>query len=86
MSNTKDLPELQVFKTVLYYCICIVAMPLVSFFVSKNFIFDGLLGLSSVQSNIWAAIVAIVALHIALGAFIYRAYFGGQTKPPSKAD
>lgn len=38
----QEIPELQVFKTVLYYCICIVAMPLVSFFVSKNFIFDGI--------------------------------------------
>jgi len=84
MANAKEQPELEVFKTVLYYCIVIIALPVVSFFLSKVFVFDGLLGLNSVPSNVYAAVVAVSVLHVALGAFIYRAYF--ETKPTAKTD
>lgn len=33
--------ELQAFKTVLFHCVVIIVMPVVSFFTSKIFIFDG---------------------------------------------
>ncbi|XP_076619214.1 vacuolar ATPase assembly integral membrane protein VMA21 homolog [Colletes latitarsis] len=86
MSSIKELPELQVFKIVLFYCIVIIALPVLLFFVSKIFIFDGLLGLNHVPSNVYSAGVAIVALHLALGAFIYRAYFDDQSKTQTKRD
>ncbi|XP_035728373.1 vacuolar ATPase assembly integral membrane protein VMA21 homolog [Vespa mandarinia] len=86
MSNKKELPELQIFKTVLYHCLIILVLPVLSFFVSKIFIFDGLLGTNSIPSNVYSAGVAIVVLHIALGAFIYRAYFDERSKTEVKKD
>ncbi|XP_015608785.1 vacuolar ATPase assembly integral membrane protein VMA21 homolog [Cephus cinctus] len=86
MAELKELPELQVFKTVLCHSIVIIAFPAISFFLSKVFVFDGLLGINSVPSNIYAAAVAVVVLHIALGAFIYRAYFTSPSKPQAKTD
>lgn len=86
MSSVKELPELQVFKTVLFHCIIIIALPVLSFFTSKIFIFDGLLGLNHVPSNVYAAGVAVLVLHMALAAFIYRAYFDDQSKAQAKKD
>ncbi|XP_053973493.1 vacuolar ATPase assembly integral membrane protein VMA21 homolog [Hylaeus anthracinus] len=86
MSNIQQLPELQVFKTVLFHCLIIIALPVLSFFTSKIFIFDGLLRLSHVPSNVYSAGVAIIVLHVALGAFIYRAYFDDQSKTQTKRD
>lgn len=86
MANVKELPELQVFKTVLIHCLVIIALPVLSFFTSKVFIFDGLLGLNHVPSNIYSAGVAVIVLHVALGAFIYRAYFDDQSKTQTKQD
>ncbi|XP_014473853.1 PREDICTED: vacuolar ATPase assembly integral membrane protein VMA21 homolog [Dinoponera quadriceps] len=86
MSGTKELTELQVFKTVLYHSVVIIALPVISFFTSKVFFFDGVLGLNHVPSNVYSAGVAVVVLHIALGAFIYRAYFDDQSRTPTKRD
>ncbi|KAI4484069.1 hypothetical protein M0804_007525 [Polistes exclamans] len=86
MANTKELPELQVFKTVLFHCLIIIAFPVLSFFMSKIFIFDGLLGKNSISSNVYSAGVAIVVLHVALAAFIYRAYFDERSKTEVKKD
>ncbi|XP_076237467.1 vacuolar ATPase assembly integral membrane protein VMA21 homolog [Calliopsis andreniformis] len=86
MSTVKELPELQVFKTVLFHCLVIIALPVLSFFSSKIFIFDGLLGLNHVPSNVYSAGVAVIVLHIGLGAFIYRAYFDDPSKTQMKKD
>ncbi|KAG7206375.1 hypothetical protein KM043_003741 [Ampulex compressa] len=86
MSNRRELPELQAFKTVLFHCIVIIALPVLSFFMSKLFIFDGLLGLNNVPSNVYSAGVAVLVLHVALGAFIYRAYFDDHAKTQTKKD
>lgn len=54
---------------------------------NKLFVFKGLFGLSSVASNVWAAIIAIVVLHVLLGMYIYRAYNTDTTKTkPDKLD
>ncbi|KAL2714576.1 vacuolar ATPase assembly integral membrane protein VMA21 [Vespula squamosa] len=86
MANKKELSELQVFKTVLYYCLIITILPMLMFFTSKIFIFDGLLGANSIPSNVYSAGVAIVVLHISVGAFIYRAYFDERSKTEVKKD
>ncbi|XP_011497930.1 PREDICTED: vacuolar ATPase assembly integral membrane protein VMA21 homolog [Ceratosolen solmsi marchali] len=86
MTNQKEQTELQVFKTVLLHCIIIITFPVISFFTSKIFIFDKLLGLETVTSNVYSAGVAIAILHIALGAFIYRAYFDTPSKLQMKSD
>ncbi|XP_011685264.1 PREDICTED: vacuolar ATPase assembly integral membrane protein VMA21 homolog [Wasmannia auropunctata] len=80
MSGTKEITELQAFKTVLYHSVVILALPVIAFFTSKVFLFDGLLGLNNVPSNVYSAGVAVIVLHIALGVFIYRAYFDDRSR------
>ncbi|KYN00865.1 Vacuolar ATPase assembly integral membrane protein VMA21 [Cyphomyrmex costatus] len=61
----------------------ILALPVISFFTSKIFLFDGILGFSEVLSNVYSAGVAVLVLHFALGLFIYRAYFHDGSKTPA---
>ncbi|XP_012528921.1 vacuolar ATPase assembly integral membrane protein VMA21 homolog [Monomorium pharaonis] len=82
MSGTKEVTELQAFKTVLYHSVVILALPVIAFFTSKIFLFDGILGLNNVSSNVYSAGVAVIVLHIALGVFIYRAYFDDRSRTP----
>ncbi|KAF7994672.1 hypothetical protein HCN44_004144 [Aphidius gifuensis] len=85
MEQIKELSEYQVFKTVLKHSLLIIIMPILSFFCSKTFLLDGLFGMSPTSSNVYAAVIAIIVLHAALGAFIYKAYFTGK-KVPAKKD
>nr|BAN21103.1 unkown protein [Riptortus pedestris] len=80
----RELSDFRLFRTVFYYCIIIIALPVITFFGSKMLIFDGLLGLASVPSNVYSAISAIAVLHVALGFYIYRAYT--SEAKPSKQD
>uniref|UniRef100_A0AAG5DF73 Vacuolar ATPase assembly integral membrane protein VMA21 homolog n=1 Tax=Anopheles atroparvus TaxID=41427 RepID=A0AAG5DF73_ANOAO len=67
------------FKTVFFYSILIIVVPVLTFFGSKQWLFDGLLQLPNVSSNIYSAVSAVVALHVALFLFIYKAYFTVST-------
>ncbi|XP_033215672.1 vacuolar ATPase assembly integral membrane protein VMA21 homolog [Belonocnema kinseyi] len=85
-TKSLELSEIQVFKTVIFHCIFIIALPVICFFTSKTFLFDGALGMDSVPSNVYAAGVTILVLHVALGAFIYKIYFDTEIKAQSKID
>ena len=39
---------------------------------------------STIGTNIVSAVVAVIVLHLALGLFIYRAYFDGGKKAVKK--
>ncbi|KAH0550855.1 vacuolar ATPase assembly integral membrane protein VMA21 homolog [Cotesia glomerata] len=82
----RELPDLQIFKTVFYYCANIIFLPIIIFFVSKIILLEGLLKLDSMQSSVTAAIIAVITLHIALGAFIYKAYSDTPAKVTEKRD
>ncbi|OAD58714.1 Vacuolar ATPase assembly integral membrane protein VMA21, partial [Eufriesea mexicana] len=84
--HLQDAQELQAFKTVLLHCMVILALPVISFFISKIFIFDGLLGFPDIASNVYASAVSILVLHIGLGSFIYRAYFDNQARKQTKRE
>jgi len=76
-----------VFTTVLFYSVLILLLPIGSFFSTKLLVFEWFLGQeSSVMSNITSAVVAVVVLHLALGLFIYKAYFDGGGKKAIKSD
>ncbi|KAF7268074.1 hypothetical protein GWI33_018737 [Rhynchophorus ferrugineus] len=79
-------PQLSTFSTILAYSIFIIASPIATFFVTKFFFFEGLLGVSSTGANIWSAVMAVVMLHIAMGLYIYRAYFEAERVKPEKVD
>ncbi len=75
----------EVFGSVLYYCGLILLLPLVAFFATKTVLLESLMGAEadSVSSNVASAAVAVVVLHLALGLFIYKAYFQ-QPQPKSR--
>ncbi|XP_031631084.1 vacuolar ATPase assembly integral membrane protein VMA21 homolog [Contarinia nasturtii] len=77
-NNAENLAKKQqeVFFVILFYCLLIIISPIATFFGSKYFIYDSLF--DPIPSNIWAAVSAVVALHIALGLYLYRAYFGAE--------
>lgn len=83
VSKNEQNTEYRNFRVVFFYCILIIVLPVTTFFGSKHVIFDGLLQLSTVNSNIYSAVSAVIALHIALGLYIYRAYFDGGSSDPT---
>ncbi|KAK2157456.1 hypothetical protein LSH36_191g03070 [Paralvinella palmiformis] len=70
----------------LFYSILMIVIPLVSYFVSKAFVFEVLLGMTSSNSYFYAAIVAIFTVHIILGLFVYVAWKEDTRPPLKKAD
>ncbi len=78
--------EAAAFRSVLYHCSLILVLPLVVFFATKFFALEkiilGTVDEDSVAGNVLAAAVAVAVLHVALGLFIYRAYF--SSAPPAK--
>jgi len=84
--DAQDSQDYSSFKTVLFYCMLIVFLPVLTFFVLKGFVLDQFLDISEVKVNIASAVGAVVALHIALGLYIYRAYFGAPGSKGSKTD
>lgn len=84
ISKAEQRAEYRTFKTVFFYCILIIVLPVLTFFSAKHWLFDGLLQLSSISSNIYSAVSAVVALHLALFLFIYKAYFAGSNDTSEK--
>ncbi|XP_019865798.1 vacuolar ATPase assembly integral membrane protein VMA21 homolog [Aethina tumida] len=83
MENT----QYSTFKTILVYSAFILLAPISSFFIAKFIIFEGIFGLNNLPSNVWSAVLAVIVLHVALGMYIYRAYFEAEkVKPDMKVD
>jgi len=79
--------EGNIFSKVLFYCSLILLLPLVAFFGTKTLVFEWFLGQqATIGTNIVAAVVAVITLHLALGLFIYKAYFDEEGKKTSKQD
>lgn len=76
----QDKEDLVNFKTVFFYCLLIILLPIATFFLTKTFVFDAFLQLDSIKSNICSAVAAVLALHFALGLYIYRAYSDNKVK------
>lgn len=76
------------FQTVIKYCLFIIIVPVLSFFIVKILIFDSILRLEAVTSSVYSAVVAVVVLHVTLGLYIYRAYSETEKAPakPVKKD
>ncbi|KAL3266077.1 hypothetical protein HHI36_010263 [Cryptolaemus montrouzieri] len=82
-----DKEAFNAFKTVMIYISLILVAPICTFFCSKSLLFHRILGIDTVASNIWSAVFAMIAVHISLGLYIYRAYFyTDPLKPVEKVD
>ncbi|XP_052872694.1 vacuolar ATPase assembly integral membrane protein VMA21 homolog [Anopheles cruzii] len=86
ISKAEQQAEYRTFKTVFLYCILIIVLPVTTFFASKYWLFDGFFQLTNVTSNIYSAVSAVVALHMALFLFIYKAYFTVGTEAPGSSN
>ncbi|XP_041973170.1 vacuolar ATPase assembly integral membrane protein VMA21 homolog [Aricia agestis] len=85
--KANELPDFQVFRTVIKYCLFIIIVPVISFFAAKIVLFDCLLRLEAITSSVYSAVVAVIVLHITLGLYIYKAYGEADKAPkPVKKD
>ena len=74
--------ESDMFKSILGYCVLILGGPILAFAVTKVFVLGVVLGMDTetIRANVTSAVVAVIVLHLALGLFISKAYFGADVK------
>ncbi|XP_007664077.1 vacuolar ATPase assembly integral membrane protein VMA21 [Ornithorhynchus anatinus] len=65
-------------KTLLFFTALMITVPIGLYFSSKSYIFEGILGMSNRDSYFYAAIVAVVAVHVVLALFVYVAWNEGS--------
>ncbi|KAM4678054.1 vacuolar ATPase assembly integral membrane protein vma21-like [Discoglossus pictus] len=63
-------------KTLLFFTFLMIALPIGLYFTSKVYVFEGAYGMSN--SYFYAAIVAVVAVHVVLAMFVYVAWTEGS--------
>uniref|UniRef100_A0AAX7VTP2 Vacuolar ATPase assembly integral membrane protein VMA21 n=1 Tax=Astatotilapia calliptera TaxID=8154 RepID=A0AAX7VTP2_ASTCA len=73
-------------KTLLFFTILMVTVPIGLYFASKAYIFEGSMKMSSSDSYFYAAIVAVLAVHVVLALFVYVAWNEGAPKGKGKHD
>jgi len=69
-------------KRLLLCTLTIVGLPLVLLFIVKKPIFENLFHYSSEDSYLYAAIVAVVLVHVVLALFVYTAWTESALPPP----
>ncbi|XP_048400847.1 vacuolar ATPase assembly integral membrane protein vma21 [Stegostoma tigrinum] len=69
---------LAVLKTLLFFTFLMITLPIGLYFGTKSYVFEGTLGMSNRDSYFYAAIVAVVAVHVVLALFVYVAWNEGS--------
>ncbi|XP_027033829.1 vacuolar ATPase assembly integral membrane protein vma21 [Tachysurus fulvidraco] len=77
-SRGSDGSLLAVLKTLLFFTILMVTLPIGLYFASKKYLFEGSLGYSSNDSYFYGAILAVIAVHVVLALFVYVAWNEGS--------
>uniref|UniRef100_A0AAR2LF11 Vacuolar ATPase assembly integral membrane protein VMA21 n=1 Tax=Pygocentrus nattereri TaxID=42514 RepID=A0AAR2LF11_PYGNA len=67
-------------KTLLFFTVLMVTVPIGLYFASKAYIFEGSLQMSNTDSYFYAAIVAVLAVHVVLALFVYVAWTEGSSQ------
>ncbi|KAK1804233.1 hypothetical protein P4O66_020270 [Electrophorus voltai] len=67
-------------KTLLFFTILMVTLPIGLYFASKAYIFEGSFEMSNTDSYFYAAIVAVLAVHVVLALFVYVAWTEGSSQ------
>ncbi|XP_010893726.1 vacuolar ATPase assembly integral membrane protein vma21 [Esox lucius] len=70
---------LKVLKTLLFFTIMMITLPIGLYFTSKSYLFEAS-GFSSNDSYFYAAIVAVIAVHVILAFFVYVAWNEGSSQ------
>lgn len=74
------------FAALFWYSTILLAMPIVTYIVGKNYVFEQYWGLDSATSSIYWAISAVVGIHLVLGSLIFKCYRQIPSKPAAKMD
>uniref|UniRef100_A0A8C1Z5U0 Vacuolar ATPase assembly factor VMA21 n=1 Tax=Cyprinus carpio TaxID=7962 RepID=A0A8C1Z5U0_CYPCA len=77
-SFRNDGSLVSVLKTLLFFTLLMITLPIGLYFASKSFLFEASLGYSSNDSYFYAAIVAVLAVHVVLALFVYVAWNEGS--------
>nr|XP_020835750.1 uncharacterized protein LOC110203585 [Phascolarctos cinereus] len=64
-------------RTLMLFTAAMITLPICLYFVSKTYLFEGMLGLPAIDSYFYSAIVAVVSVHIVLALFVYMAWNEG---------
>ncbi|XP_031979942.1 vacuolar ATPase assembly integral membrane protein VMA21 [Corvus kubaryi] len=65
-------------RTLLFFTTLMITLPVGLYFSSKAYVFEGTLGMSDRDSYFYAAIVAVVTVHVVLALFVYVAWNEGS--------
>ncbi|XP_053130323.1 vacuolar ATPase assembly integral membrane protein VMA21 [Hemicordylus capensis] len=65
-------------RTLLFFTALMIILPIGLYFASKAYVFEGAFGMSNSDSYFYAAIVAVVAVHVVLALFVYVAWSEGS--------
>ena len=73
------------FMTLLIFSFLLLIGPILSFFVTKHYVFEAIYEMKDSTATIYAAIVAVVLVHVVVGLFIYVAWkeSNAHTIPPA---
>ena len=63
-----------VFRKMLFFTLLMTIAPLGSFFIAKDYVFQGIFHVSNGSSYTYSAIVAVIVVHIVLIAFLFAAF------------
>ncbi|KAI5645153.1 VMA21-like domain-containing protein [Phthorimaea operculella] len=83
-TQEEEKSDLQLLQAIVKYVILLSSIPVLTFFVSKLVVFDLILAFEQTQSSVYSAILAVIVLHIALGHYIYKAYYEAEKAPKEK--
>ncbi|OCT65938.1 hypothetical protein XELAEV_18042191mg [Xenopus laevis] len=64
-------------KTLLFFTVLMIMVPIGLYFSSKVYVFESTYGMSN-RDSFYAAIVAVVGVHVALAMFVYVAWYDGS--------
>ena len=83
--NDGDGALSQAFRTLLLFSLLLLSAPIFSFFVSKHYVFEDIYGMETQTASIYAAVVAVVLVHVIVALFIYVAWkeSNAHTIPPA---
>ncbi|XP_003225621.1 vacuolar ATPase assembly integral membrane protein VMA21 [Anolis carolinensis] len=65
-------------RTLLFFTALMIMLPIGLYFSSKTYVFEGVFGMTNRDSYFYAAIVAVVAVHVVLALFVYAAWNEGS--------
>ncbi|XP_064608599.1 vacuolar ATPase assembly integral membrane protein vma21-like [Liolophura sinensis] len=72
--------------TMVIFSFAMLILPVSSYFLSKVWVFEASLGYDSSDSYFYAAIVAVVMVHVILAVFVFVAFTEDYRSTPAKLE